>query len=271
VKLTHRSKLTLCELLTAVPGASLVALLAKHGVGNSLLGQLDPHDQRLREPLSLVKMLPRDGTPVSGLASELLRRKNDFRQQTSPRYVFDQRWAEVEQSIFLDGYRPSDKGWVPIDPEIAGLEPLEDDLIAELRASGLGDATEVINAINGSANQFTQAEPDHTASMTAIRIALDTLLRAIANERDYTGQQKWGHILGFLSGKQTSFVTKREEEGLSGVYSFISEGSHRWLDSVWDREMTRLGRNFALGMCYFLVKQRRREAEESRTCSSVTT
>lgn len=37
--------------------------------------------------------------------------------------------------------------------------------------------------------------------------------------------------------------------------------SHRWLDPVWHREMTRLGRNFALGMCYFLVEQRSREIE----------
>ena len=87
-------------------------------------------------------------------------------------------------------------------------------------------------------------------------MALQTLATNIAlalNEKhggDFE-KSKWGSVISYL--RQIEFITMEEERGLAGVFGFVSPGSHRPV-SIPDKEMARLGRNFAIGMCYFLVK-----------------
>lgn len=98
--------------------------------------------------------------------------------------------------------------------------------------------------------------PNYNACLNDIRVALETLARAIAATRQADGtppydQTKWGLTINFL--RQVEFITNEEEKGLVGVYGFVSPGSHRPL-GISEEQMARLGRSLALGMCWFLVK-----------------
>jgi hypothetical protein len=60
----------------------------------------------------------------------------------------------------------------------------------------------------------------------------------------------WGSVLTFL--KTRGEISQEEEVGLAGVYRFISPGAHRSV-GVSEEQMARLGRTFALNMCWFLL------------------
>lgn len=64
---------------------------------------------------------------------------------------------------------------------------------------------------------------------------------------------KWGDVLRFL--RTSGEITVEEEVGLAGVFGFLSLGAHRPVGMPED-QMTRLGRSFALNMCWFLLKNR---------------
>ena len=61
---------------------------------------------------------------------------------------------------------------------------------------------------------------------------------------------KWGSVLSFL--KTRGEISQDEEVGLAGVYRFLSPGAHRPV-GVSEEQLTRLGRTFALNMCWFLL------------------
>ena len=65
---------------------------------------------------------------------------------------------------------------------------------------------------------------------------------------------KWGSIIEYL--RASGLITIEEERGLAGVFGFVSPGSHRPL-GLSDQELARLGRSFASGMCWFLIKKYR--------------
>jgi hypothetical protein len=58
-------------------------------------------------------------------------------------------------------------------------------------------------------------------------------------------------VIGFV--KKAGEISQKEEQGLAGVYGFISEGAHRAV-GISEEQMTRLGRTFALNMCWFLLQ-----------------
>jgi hypothetical protein len=62
---------------------------------------------------------------------------------------------------------------------------------------------------------------------------------------------KWGEVLAFL--RVSGELTLEEERGLAGVFGFLSPGAHRPL-GIPEDQMTRLGRSFALNMCWYLLK-----------------
>ena len=62
---------------------------------------------------------------------------------------------------------------------------------------------------------------------------------------------KWGQVVAHL--RVSGFITKQQEAGLTGVFSFVSPGSHTPV-GFSEQEFARLGRSLALGFCYFLVK-----------------
>lgn len=145
------------------------------------------------------------------------------------------------------------------DPSISDAPPLEDDLLEALRESGLSDSHEIIRKINDSSGSFRSSPPNYNACLNDIRVALETLARAIASNQQSSStssydETKWGAVINFL--RQVEFITQEEEKGLAGVYGFVSPGSHRALN-ISEEQMTRLGRSLALSMCWFLVKSYR--------------
>ena len=144
-----------------------------------------------------------------------------------------------------------------MDPSIVGAPPVEDDLTRELSESGLPNSGAVARKLGASAEAFRASAPNYNASLNDARVALQTLAKSIADARRpaHPGsfeRSKWGSVISYLHS--TGFITKEEENGLVGVFGFVSPGSHRPL-GFSEAEFARLGRGFVAGMCWFLVKR----------------
>lgn len=146
---------------------------------------------------------------------------------------------------------------VAVDPTVEASAPVEDDLTSELDRSNLAHVGEIKRLMDNSAQGFRRQPPDFNGSMTSARIALETIAKDIAFERQKThpgnfDQGKWGSVIMYL--RTSGLITKREEEGLVGVYSFISEGAHAAVGMA-KGEMVRLSRSLAASISYFLVRR----------------
>lgn len=186
--------------------------------------------------------------------SEVVATQGDLRTRVNPKYRFDERMRDLKQCLLLDGYIVQDERLVQTDPSIADAAPLEDDLMEALQNSGASRAQEIIAKINDSAGAFRATPPDYNASLVNARVALETLAGDVASRlQDPTtyNPSKWGEVLAFLrSGGE---ITVEEEKGLAGVFGFLSPGAHRPV-GIPEDQMTRLGRSFALNMCWFLLR-----------------
>lgn len=190
------------------------------------------------------------------LLSLIIRTSGDLRTRISPRYKHDERWADLISCLMLDGYTIDGQDLVPIDPSIEGVEPVEDEFTRELQRSGLAEAEEITRLMNNSTEDFRRTPPDYNGCLTNARVALQTLATSIARTRlsSHPGSfndNVWGQVLAYL--RTSGLIRQREEEGISGVYSFVSEGAHRPV-GLSEQEMARLGRSLVTSMCYFLIK-----------------
>ena len=197
-----------------------------------------------------------NGEEVLSLLEEIVRTNGDLRARVHPKYRYDERFSDLCRCLRLDGYLVEGISLTQTDPSISDARPLDDDLLQELKFSGLPNVVEIAKKINASSESFRSSPPNYNACLNDIRVALETLARGIATTQQSTGspsydQTKWGSVLGFL--KAVRFITQEEEKGLAGVYGFISPGSHRPV-GISEEQMARLGRSLALGMCWFLVK-----------------
>ncbi|QVX40774.1 hypothetical protein J4H89_23605 (plasmid) [Ralstonia solanacearum] len=190
--------------------------------------------------------------------SEVVATAGDLRARVNPKYRFDERMHDLTQCLLLDGYVIQDKRLIQTDPSIADAAPLEDDLTSALQASGAPRAHDIITKINDSAEAFRATPPDYNASLTNARVALETLAGDVAADVASRLQSpptynpsKWGEVLSFL--RSSGEISVEEEKGLAGVFGFLSPGAHRPV-GIPEDQMTRLGRSFALNMCWFLLK-----------------
>jgi hypothetical protein len=149
---------------------------------------------------------------------------------------------------------------VQIDPSIEDAAPLEDDLIVALQNSGAPRATEIVAKITDSAQAFRATPPDYNAALVNARVALETLAADVAADIASSvtpapayNPAKWGELLAFL--RSSGEITLGEEKGLAGVFGLLSPAAHRPV-GIPEDQMTRLGRSFALNMCWFLLKNR---------------
>jgi hypothetical protein len=222
--ISNRSKLSLCQYLMLHDFPFLRLLIAKHGlelsveIGMPLINAL--HNSILSAtPEQLISIL-----------EELVRTQNDLRNCVSPRYRHDERWHDLSYNLQLDGYLIEGNSLRDIDPSIEGFESLEDDLTKELRRSGLDSVNDILTLLNNSAEDFRKTPPDYNGCLGNVRIALETLGRSIARARQtkYPGsfdENKWGQVLAYL--RISDLISENHEKGISGVYSFVSPGSHR--------------------------------------------
>lgn len=247
-----RTRYSLAQFLELQETDFVVVLVSKHGIGISI-----GNGSVLIDLIGCLRSASDE--QMLSLVEEIARTNGDLRSRVNPKYRYDERFSDLCRCLQLDGYLLEGKTLTQTDPSIGDAPPLDDDLLQELRASGLSDAEEIAEKINASSESFRSSPPNYNACLNDVRVALETLARAIATTQQQADspayeKTKWGSVLGFL--KAVGFITQEEEKGLAGVYGFVSPGSHRPV-GISEEEMARLGRSLALGMCWFLVKSYR--------------
>jgi hypothetical protein len=145
-----------------------------------------------------------------------------LRASINPKYLYDERWTDLERCLLLDGYRvigdySNAYKVVAVDPTIAGAVPSEDDLSTELRRSNLADYEEVIRLMSNSANDFCKQPPDFNGSLTSARVSLETLAKRVAAVRSTTTSMsgdplKFGAVVAYL--RQINFLDEKKKKGL---------------------------------------------------------
>lgn len=248
-----RTRYSLAQFLELHEPDFVVVLLGKHQMQSSV------EDERFLTDV-LRSLRSAADEKILSLLEEVARTSGDLRSRITPKYRHDERFTDLCRCLQLDGYIIENKRIMQTDPSIGDAPPLEDDLIEALKASALSEADTIAKKINESSESFRSSPPNYNACLNDIRVALESLARAIAFTRETAGsppydQTKWGAVISFL--RQVEFITQEEEKGLAGVYGFVSPGSHRPL-GVPEEQMARLGRSLALGMCWFLVKSYQR-------------
>lgn len=245
--ISQRTRLSLVQLLAQQEEAAVGTLLAKYGADMPYRGSF--FAEGLRE---VVQVLPAE--QALALAAEAVATRGALRQPISPKGPFDERFADFERCLLLDGYAVVDRALRRTDPSLSGAPPVEDDLIAALLASAAPSREEIVRKVQDSAQAFRNAPPDYNAALTNARVALEVLARDIAADvgdaRGEPAPSKWGDVLTYLRTRDE--ISPEEEKGLAGVYTFVSPGAHRSV-AVSEDQMTRLGRTFALNMCWFLL------------------
>lgn len=246
--ITTRTRLSLVQLLAQQDEESVGTLLAKYGADMPYRGSFFAEGLR-----QTVQGLPAE--QALALAAEAVSTRSALRHPISPKQRFDERFADFGRCLLLDGYAVTEEGALRrADPSLAGAPPVEDDLIAALLASAAPSREEIVLKVQDSAQAFRNAPPDYNAALTNARVALETLARDVAADvgvaRGEPAPSKWGEVLTYL--KTRGEISPEEEKGLAGVYGFVSPGAHRSV-GVSEEQMTRLGRTFALNMCWFLL------------------
>jgi hypothetical protein len=248
---SFRSLASLAQFLELFDVQFVIVLFAKHGLRLSVEGGavlLATHRALCTQ---------RESPGTLALLEEIIRTKGDLRNRVTPRYRFDERYDDLARCQLLDGYKIEDRSLVPLDPSIRETPPLEDDLTKALTSTDLDTNQVIAGKLTDSADAFRRSPPDYNACMNDARVALESLAREIAQRLPSMDPQrydstKWGSILGFLRTYQ--FLSLEEEQGLAGVYRFLSPGSHRPL-GLTEGEAARLGRSLALSMCWYLVRR----------------
>lgn len=247
----HRTRLSLCQFLELQDAALCEVILAKAGIA------CDLHQQLLLRCLQGA-VDSADQHALQIVLDELVRTASDLRARVSPKYRFEERWADLKQCLKLDGYIVDGIQIRATDPSMGDAEPVDDDLLQGLAQCPAPRAGDIIRKINESSDAFRATPPNYNACLNDARVALETLAADIADSLDAPpasqyDPSKWGSVITHL--RNCGLITLEEERGLAGVYGFVSPGSHRPI-GVSDEQMARLGRSLALNMCWFLLQRR---------------
>jgi hypothetical protein len=252
--LSTRTVFSLAQYLALQERNFASALLMKHGL-HGLSFQIAT--QTISEIIDALQSCGED--QLTALLDEIARTRGDLRSRVNPKYRYDQRFNDLELCLQLDGYRLDNGGLTFLDTSVIGAPPLNDDLKLELDASGLPNIENIIQKLDDSASSFASSNPNFNACLNDARVALQALATAISEARlavhpGTFDSTKWGSVINYL--RISNFITVEEERGLSGVFGFVSPGSHRPL-GLSDQEMARLGRSLITGICWFLIKRYR--------------
>ena len=246
MQVSRRTKFSLAQLLSVVVRPTVYVVFDKFGFNPQAVSSAVGISNEITSA---------DAQTLSDLIIEVIQTNRTLRNDTSPKYKFDDQFSILEKSLLLDGYLIEDKSIKALDPNFIGVEPVEDALINELDSSFIQNKAGIIRSVKASADDFVKAQPDYNGSLTNIRIALETLVREIALEKGFTTARTgntWGPSLGYL--KTNAFIDQKDENALASVFTFISNGSHIPLGFT-EAEFVRLGRNMCTSMCYFVIKK----------------
>lgn len=262
MNISDRSKYALCQLLELFSVGKVATLLRKHGLSAEGLENYLRHVQLGDMPASvhdeILQSLP---TVIGAILKEFGMKRDSFRLDVNPRYRFDQHWQDLCRNLYLDGYRAEEisEGYavrcefVPIEPEIDGVEPVENDLTKEIKRSGLSNSDKICRMLRESGGAF--CEEDFNACLSKARIALERIAVGIANSIQNESDNRdipWGCAIASL--QKSECIDKREESCLTGVYGLISKGAHAPV-GLDEKEFVRLSRNLSFTCCYFLIKR----------------
>lgn len=249
--ITIRTKLSFCQLLALINQDQISTLLEKH-------------ELYIDECISVVqikeKLLDANSARVGGLINEVVSTRNSiksYKNRTVTATVFDERWADFEKCLLLDGYRVEKNRLVKIEPFIESNEPIEDDLTKEIQEASLSSSDDILRLIRSSADQFKSPGTElYSGCLTESRVALELLVKdiAIKNGCDIKmhGSKVWGTTANYLN--TSGFFSEKEKNTVTSIYTFISEGAHQHL-GLTDKEFARFGRNLAISVCYYIVKK----------------
>lgn len=259
MKIGKRTRLSLCQFLPLLGRQQVGIIFEKYDISaDEISGSWQ--NPSLEEAVKSAVLAASDAQ-VTEVLQELARTGAAIRSQVSPKVRYDEPWADLELCLQLDNivrgkdeYGREENLFVSAEPTIDGVQPVDDDLTGELKRSGFPGVDDVLAMIEESANGFKAG--NRNACLNAARVALQTLARTIAAARvaAHPGsfdENKWGQVVAYL--RKSGFIDENEEAGLSGVYSFISPGSHVPV-GITDLEFARLGRTLAFSCCYFLIK-----------------
>lgn len=258
MKLSHRSKISLIQLLLAIEKDDLILLFEKYFNAFATYLPNFPTLHEVREAIMQAK-----DEQIEGICEELVRTHDGLSKKVVPRYAFYGRWEDLKRCLSLDNllvkdaHMISERKIAPIEPAICEQSVIEDDLTTEIRKTGFDNVEAILKTLNSSAEGFLRNPPNYNGCLANARVALQEIAKTIALSRKAThpgnfNETKWGGILVYL--RSSGFITKEEEEGLTGVFTFVSPGAHRPI-GMSEEEFTRLGRIFILGMCYFLIRE----------------
>lgn len=252
--ISQRTRYSLAQFLAQQEVAASITLLAKYNVQHISLSHANLQMSLNNAVCDL------DERTLLLVLQEIVATTGTLRKNVSPKLVFDERLHDLKQCLLLDGYIVQDKKLLLTDPSIADAGPMEDDLVTALRQSRPPRYEAIINKINDSTEAFRANPPDYNAALTNARVALETLAVDVAAgvEQQQPGvgiynATSWGSVIAFL--RQSGEITVEEEKGLAGVFGFVSPGAHRPI-GISHEQMARLGRSFALNMCWFLLHNR---------------
>lgn len=236
--LSYRTKISLSQLLELFEISYINLLFEKYSMDDNCINIQD-----IKDSLN-------SSDSLDNLISEIISTKQSFRNRTSPKYRFDERWSDFEKCLFLDGYKIHNNILISIEANIDGVIALEDDFTIEINNSTFSKKEDVKKLINESAEAFKSS--DYNQCLSKSRIAIETLVRTIAIDKYANTNDTWGSALNNL--KTNSFLTQIEEDLMAKTYSFVSNGSHIPLGFT-NEEYARYGRNLVMSKCYYIIKR----------------
>ena len=239
----------IAQVLTSLENSFRFALLYKH-LGASR-EELPTKIHGLIETLVFT-----EDAAVLDLVKELATNSSSIRTEALTRYVFDERFEDLEKWLLYDGWRIDERRLIRVGPAVTDAAEVQDDLLDLIASLKLDQDGEVRRLISDAANDFVASPPDFNGSNTKVRIALETLVKRIAIELGGsgalgTGRNKWGVALSIL--RTHSLIDVQTEQTIAGVYTLISPAAHIPV-GIDDEEWARLTRTFAVSICYYVIK-----------------
>jgi hypothetical protein len=196
-----------------------------------------------------------EGNELAALVREIVENRVPVGADAPTEYVFDERHTDLERWLLHDGWAVEDGALVRIGAAIEDVIEVRDAVLEELERTGIDADKEVAGLIEQSARALHGDPPDFNASGTNARIALETVVRRLADRQarvrgEQPPRDRWGDALRYL--RMTGFLTQDEEETLAALYTFVSGAAHTPLS---DEEWARVARAFMLSSCYYLLKK----------------
>lgn len=224
--ITEQTKISLSQLFDLFVDIDIYILFRKHKISVKHLDIEFENYQTADQEFSLIQIISAlnkvSTHSIGALVNEVICTRGNFRSGYSPKYVFDERWKDFEKCLLLDGFKIENEEVIRIEPLIESNTPVADDLTAELDSSHLGSANLVTSHIKLSAEAFTKTTPDYNACLSHSRIALETLVKNIAeylglNMDSFPDSRNWGSSLNYLNEKE--LISCKEEKVIASIYT----------------------------------------------------